>query len=161
MSIEKINAQLASIPTPELVQKARTWISDLCESGGQKWSLRVPPDPERDPDLIFGELCRRLEPQPAPALQATQYENVDGYSPIYLCEMDKERFGLTREGAMLQDLAEAYAVCADEQANAGLIVYGKYNGMWRVNPWSTRFLVRDLLEQIGIKLPHLKPQPQQ
>lgn len=61
MSIEKLNAELAAIPTPELVEKARNWISDLCKSGASKWSLRVPPDPQRDPDLIFGELCRRLE----------------------------------------------------------------------------------------------------
>jgi hypothetical protein len=79
-------------------------------------------------------------------------ELVDGYVPIYHVKLDKERFGLTDEGAMLQDLAEEYAVCADEKANAGLIVYGKYNGTWRVNPWSTRFLVRDLLEKIGISI---------
>lgn len=77
-------------------------------------------------------------------------ELVDGYIPIYRVKMDKARFGLTDEGARLQDLAEEYAICADEKANAGLIVYGKYNGVWRVNPWSTRFLVRDLLEKIGI-----------
>ena len=79
-------------------------------------------------------------------------ELVDGYVPIYHVKLDKERFGLTDEGAMLQDLAEEYAVCADEKANAGRIVYGKYNGTWRVNPWSTRFLVRDLLEKIGISI---------
>ena len=79
-------------------------------------------------------------------------ELVEGYAPIYRVKMNKERFGLTDEDAMLQDLAEEYAVCADEKANAGLIVYGKYNGNWRANPWSTRFLVRDLLEKIGISI---------
>jgi hypothetical protein len=28
-----------------------------------------------------------------------------------------------------------------------------YGGTWRVNPWSTRFLVRDILEKIGISVP--------
>ena len=61
MSIEKLNAELAAIPTVELAEKARKWISDLCSSGARKWSLRVPPDPEHDPDLIFGECVRRME----------------------------------------------------------------------------------------------------
>lgn len=80
---------------------------------------------------------------------------VDGYSPIFRAKMDRHKFGLSREGAVLQDMAEEYAVVADEKANAGLIVYGKYNGVWRVNPWSTRFLIRILLENSGVSLPPL------
>lgn len=78
---------------------------------------------------------------------------VDGRLPIFHAKMDRHKFGLSEEGAMLQDMAEEYAVVADEKANAGLIVYGKYNGVWRVNPWSTRFLIRILLENSGVSLP--------
>ncbi len=53
----------------------------------------------------------------------------------------------------MEDLAEEYAVCASPKSNAGLLVYAKYNGEWQVNPWTVRFLVRDLLEQIGIVIP--------
>ena len=78
---------------------------------------------------------------------------VDGRLPIFHVKMDRHKFGLSEEGAMLQDMAEEYAVVADEKANAGLIVYGKYSGVWRVNPWSTRFLIRVLLENSGVSLP--------
>ena len=79
-------------------------------------------------------------------------ETIEGYLQIYRVKLSKERFGLTEVGKSLQDMADEYAICADEKSNAGLIVYGKYNGVWRPNPWSTRFLIRDLLEQIGIKI---------
>jgi hypothetical protein len=78
---------------------------------------------------------------------------VDGRIAIFHVNMDRHKFGLSEEGAMLQDMAEEYAVIADEKANAGLIVYGKYGGVWRVNPWSTRFLIRILLENCGVSLP--------
>jgi hypothetical protein len=61
MTPEQLNAELAAIPNTELAARARKWITDLCNSGGQKWTLRVPPDPSHDPDLIFEELCRRVD----------------------------------------------------------------------------------------------------
>ena len=79
--------------------------------------------------------------------------SVNGRLPIFHVKMDRHKFGLSEEGAMLQDMAEEYAVIADEKSNAGLIVYGKYSGVWRVNPWSTRFLIRILLENSGVFLP--------
>lgn len=78
---------------------------------------------------------------------------VEGRLPVFHCVMDRNKFGLSKDDAMLQDMAEEYAVVADEKANAGLIVYGKYNGVWCVNPWSTRFLIRILLENSGVSLP--------
>ena len=78
---------------------------------------------------------------------------VDGRLQIFLVMMDRDKFGWSEEGEMPQELAEEYAVIADEKANAGLIVYGKYGGVWRVNPWSTRFLIRILLENSGVSLP--------
>ena len=48
----------------------------------------------------------------------------DGRLPIFHAKMDRHKFGLSEEEAMLQDMAEEYAVVADEKANAGLIVYG-------------------------------------
>ena len=81
---------------------------------------------------------------------------IEGREPIFHVKMEAHKLGLSEVGAMLQDMAEEYAVVADEKANAGLIVYGKYNGVWRVNPWSTRFLIRILLENSGVSLPPLK-----
>jgi hypothetical protein len=77
---------------------------------------------------------------------------IEGKEPIYHVVVTPERFGITKVGARLQDMADEYAIVADEKANAGLIIYGKYNGVWRPNPWSTRFLIKDLLEKLNIKI---------
>ena len=45
----------------ELIAKAHEWISNLCQTGGKAWCLRVPVDVNHDPDMIFSELCNRLE----------------------------------------------------------------------------------------------------
>jgi hypothetical protein len=45
----------------ELVEKARDWISRLAKTRGREWCLRVPVDFNHDPDMIFSELCNRLE----------------------------------------------------------------------------------------------------
>lgn len=44
----------------QLITKAHQLIKELCESGGRSWTLRIPADPEKDPDIIFSELCSRL-----------------------------------------------------------------------------------------------------
>lgn len=51
----------STLTNEQLIAKAKQWIKDLCESGGHKWCLRVPADHNHDPDLIFSELCNRLE----------------------------------------------------------------------------------------------------
>ena len=80
---------------------------------------------------------------------------IDGKQPIYHAVMDRNKFGLSEEEARQQDMADEYAVIADEKANAGIIVYGKYGDVWRSNPWSTRFLIKVLLEsrKISFKQP--------
>ena len=45
----------------ELIEKARDWISRLAKSGGREWCLCIPVDFNHDPDMIFSELCNRLE----------------------------------------------------------------------------------------------------
>lgn len=45
----------------ELLEKCGQWVTDLCESGGRKWTLRVPVDFNRDPDILFSELIRRFK----------------------------------------------------------------------------------------------------
>lgn len=50
-------------------------------------------------------------------------------------------------------MPDEYAVVADEEANAGVIIYAKYHGVWCVNPSSTSFLIRILLENSGVSLP--------
>ena len=68
---------------------------------------------------------------------------------LFSAEIKASDFGLTDEQALLQDMPSEYAVIKDEKANGGVIVYAKYNGEWKVNPWSTRFLVRTLIDRIN------------
>jgi hypothetical protein len=60
MTIEELNAIQAAMPTAELISKARAWNTKLCATGGNAWTLRIPVS-ENDPDMVFGEICRRLE----------------------------------------------------------------------------------------------------
>jgi hypothetical protein len=61
MTHDDLRAIQAEMPDDELVEKCQKWISDLCRTGAKCWSLRVPPDPEHDPDLLFNELIRRFQ----------------------------------------------------------------------------------------------------
>lgn len=45
----------------ELVAKIDEWNGKLCKTGGRAWCLRVPPDPNNDPDLLISQLCKRFE----------------------------------------------------------------------------------------------------
>ena len=78
---------------------------------------------------------------------------VDGRLPIFHVVMDRQKMGLSHDEAMRQDMASEYAIVAEPKSNGGLIVYAKYNGEWSANPWSTRFLIRVLLENSGVSLP--------
>lgn len=81
---------------------------------------------------------------------------IEGKEVIFHCKPSPDDFGLTKDTAWGQDLAEEYAVVKIEGIYcAGIMVYGKYNGEWKANPWSARFLIRVLLDKINV-LP-LKP----
>ena len=45
----------------ELIRKVRMWVDELCRTGGKGWSLQVPVNMERDPDILINELCNRFE----------------------------------------------------------------------------------------------------
>lgn len=61
MQTDELRALQSAMSDEVLVAKCRAWISKLCSTGGNAWSLRVPVDYENDPDMLFGELCRRVE----------------------------------------------------------------------------------------------------
>jgi len=60
MTIEQFKQLQAAMPTPELIEKARAWYCKLAETRGEAWTMSIPPN-KNDPDMIFSELCRRLE----------------------------------------------------------------------------------------------------
>jgi hypothetical protein len=70
-----------TLTNEQLIAKAKQWVKELCESGGRKWSLRVPVDLNHDPDVIFIELCNRLEEyalqQPGPGFTPDQVHELN------------------------------------------------------------------------------------
>lgn len=50
-----------TLTNEELIAKAEEWISKLAKSGGDAWTLSVPVDFNKDPDMLFVELCKRLK----------------------------------------------------------------------------------------------------
>lgn len=45
----------------ELIEKCEELIHKLAETGDKSWCLRVPPDFNKDPDMVFGELINRFK----------------------------------------------------------------------------------------------------
>ena len=50
-----------SLSDIELIKKVSEWNTKLCDSGGKKWALQVPPNVNEDPDLLIQELCLRFQ----------------------------------------------------------------------------------------------------
>lgn len=48
-----------------------------------------------------------------------------------------------------EDLAEAYRVVKCDEAVSGIIVYFRWKGEWKANPWNTRSLIRHLIDQLS------------
>lgn len=62
----------------ELIAACSKWIDDLCRSGGSKWSLTVPVDFNRDPDMLFTELINRFKLTVQPAQHITYQDTAKG-----------------------------------------------------------------------------------
>lgn len=65
---------IVDLNNEELIKKVRMWVDELCRTGGKGWSLQVPVNMERDPDVLISELCNRFEE----ILQAIGPEEEDG-----------------------------------------------------------------------------------
>lgn len=60
MTQEKLKADQAAMPTAELIEKARAYISAVSEKGHREWRMSIPVN-KNDADMVFQEVCRRLE----------------------------------------------------------------------------------------------------
>lgn len=45
----------------ELTTMCRQWVSKLCETGGKAWTLEIPANYNKDPDLLICELIDRFK----------------------------------------------------------------------------------------------------
>lgn len=52
--------QECTLSNEELIKRCDEWVSRLCATGGNAWALSVPAQHNRDPDLLFIELGKRL-----------------------------------------------------------------------------------------------------
>lgn len=50
----------ATISDDELTKRVEKWVQSLCNSCGNSWVLRVPVDPNTDPDFLFLEATKRM-----------------------------------------------------------------------------------------------------
>lgn len=60
MSIEDFQKWQAEMPTTDLLEKAREYIRENSKNYGKRWKMSIPPQ-RSDCDMVFGEVCRRLE----------------------------------------------------------------------------------------------------
>lgn len=62
----------AEQPTSDLLEKAREHIRENSKHYGKRWTMSIPPQRE-DTDMVFSELCRRLEYWQKRCLAAEDY----------------------------------------------------------------------------------------
>lgn len=60
MTQEKLKADQAAIPTAELIERARAYIGAVSGKGHREWRMSIPVN-KNDADMVFQEVCRRLE----------------------------------------------------------------------------------------------------
>lgn len=53
--------QECTLSDQELIDKCEWWVHKLAESHGKAWTLRIPPDFNYDPDMLFIELVNRFK----------------------------------------------------------------------------------------------------
>src|SRR5690349_13358825 len=50
-----------TLSNEELIRRSTDWVTSLAKSRGYNWVLSIPVNFNRDPDMLFLELCKRLE----------------------------------------------------------------------------------------------------
>ncbi|WP_321331831.1 hypothetical protein [uncultured Bacteroides sp.] len=56
-----MNKEKCALSDKDLIEKSLAIIDNLCKTGGKSWALSVPVDLSKDPDILFNELCVRLQ----------------------------------------------------------------------------------------------------
>lgn len=60
MTHEELQEKVKAIPDQELAEMARKELSKLCSTGGQSFTMTVPPRVD-DTDIILSEVIKRFE----------------------------------------------------------------------------------------------------
>ena len=89
-----------ALSNDELIAALQEWNSKLCDTGGRALTLRVPVDPNHDPDMLISEVCRRL----AELVEAVRWER----------EFDEVLVWLVQTGRYPKDAAGREALFAED-----------------------------------------------
>jgi hypothetical protein len=85
----------------ELLADVEKWVSKLCDPGGMAWTLSVPVNFNRDPDMLITELHKRYA-----ALLARHNALVEAVA--WEREFDEVLVWLVRTGRYPRDMASRY-----------------------------------------------------
>jgi hypothetical protein len=123
--------QKCTLSNSELIEAVEDWVSKLCKSGGQAWTLQVPVNFNRDPDMLIIELCKRLRiayaPLPTPAVNG-YYEayinskHCEGWFPVDTSKIEQpERIPEYIERGLLRIVATPAVSKPDEGFNLSIV----------------------------------------
>lgn len=78
---EEIEDKRCELSDEELVMACNEWVSKLASTGGKAWTLQVPVNFKRDPDMLFIELGRRLLAKSQPIEDNKGWISVEDKTP--------------------------------------------------------------------------------
>lgn len=97
-----------TLSNAELLAAVKTWVSKLCDTGGRAWTLSVPVNFNRDPDMLITELCKRYA-----ALLARH--NALREAVAWEREFDEVLVWLVRTGRYPSDMAGKYDLANERE----------------------------------------------
>lgn len=125
-----------TLTNEELIAKCKAWVKSLCETGARSWSLSVPVNLDKDPDILFMELADRLAATPPPqGLAKEQKDNIgklfDKYVSVgcVVTQGDKTEFLYALSGLLKSAAPQTDAVELLDYVKEHWIV--GTSGMWR------------------------------
>lgn len=116
-----------TLTNEELIAKCKAWVKSLCETGARSWSLSVPVNLDKDPDILFMELADRLAATPPPQGSAAPQTDADLVAELKLANIEErghlktisqlreelEAEKIKSQGILddLKDMSNKYIVC--------------------------------------------------
>lgn len=61
MSIEERAEAKCTLNNEELISRCDEWVTSLARTGAKTWSLSIPVNFNRDPDILFSEITTRFK----------------------------------------------------------------------------------------------------
>ena len=101
-----------TLSNAELLAAVETWVSKLCDTGGRAWTLSVPVNFNRDPDMLITELRKRY------AVLLARH-NALREAVAWEREFDEVLVWLVRTGRYPRDMASRYDLANERECARG------------------------------------------